>query len=49
MAATRLPSILEPIQRVVRQIVHGFHPEKVILSGSHAHGERGRTATQTYW
>lgn len=28
----------DTLQRVVQQIVSGFHPEKVILFGSHAYG-----------
>ncbi len=30
---------LEGIQKVVRQIVKRFHPQRVILFGSHAYGE----------
>lgn len=29
------------IQEMVRRIVEGFHPEKIILFGSHAHGNAG--------
>lgn len=29
------------IQEMVRRIVEGFHPDKVILFGSHARGEAG--------
>ncbi len=29
------------IQQMVRRIVSGFHPEKIILFGSHARGEEG--------
>jgi predicted nucleotidyltransferase len=33
------------IQRMVRRIVRRFHPEKIILFGSHARGEAAPTAT----
>lgn len=33
------PAILEGIRSVTRQIVHQFHPQKVILFGSYAHGQ----------
>ncbi|HEV7667846.1 MAG TPA: nucleotidyltransferase domain-containing protein [Thermoanaerobaculia bacterium] len=29
------------IQQMVRRIVSGFHPERIILFGSHARGEAG--------
>ena len=29
------------IQQIVRRIVSGFHPERIILFGSHARGEAG--------
>ncbi len=29
------------IQQMVRRIVSGFHPERIILFGSHARGEEG--------
>lgn len=29
------------IQQMVRRIINGFHPEKIILFGSHARGEAG--------
>ncbi|HZV06430.1 MAG TPA: nucleotidyltransferase domain-containing protein, partial [Gemmataceae bacterium] len=35
------PSITREIQRIVRRIVREFHPERVILFGSHARGEAG--------
>ena len=35
------PSIAREIQRIVRRIVREFHPERVILFGSHARGEAG--------
>jgi predicted nucleotidyltransferase len=35
------PSIAREIQRMVRRIVRDFHPERVILFGSHARGEAG--------
>ena len=34
-----LPAILEDIGNVTRQIVHQFHPQKVILFGSYAYGQ----------
>ena len=36
-----IPETIEPeaIQEIVRQIVERFHPEKVILFGSHAYGK----------
>jgi len=33
------PAILEGIRSVTRQIVHQFHPQKVILFGSYASGQ----------
>jgi predicted nucleotidyltransferase len=35
------PNIAREIQRMVRRIVRDFHPERVILFGSHARGEAG--------
>jgi predicted nucleotidyltransferase len=35
------PGIAREIQRMVRRIVRDFHPERVILFGSHARGEAG--------
>ncbi len=35
------PGIAREIQRIVRRIVREFHPERVILFGSHARGEAG--------
>lgn len=35
------PSMAREIQRMVRRIVRDFHPERVILFGSHARGEAG--------
>src|SRR5579875_1577019 len=35
------PGIDREIQRMVRRIVRDFHPERVILFGSHARGEAG--------
>ncbi|HLG97831.1 MAG TPA: nucleotidyltransferase domain-containing protein [Bryobacteraceae bacterium] len=35
------PIIAREIQRMVRWIVRDFHPERVILFGSHARGEAG--------
>jgi predicted nucleotidyltransferase len=35
------PSIAREIQRMVRRIVRDFHPERVILFGSHARGQAG--------
>lgn len=29
------------IQQMVQRIINGFHPEKIILFGSHARGEAG--------
>lgn len=33
------PATLEGIRSVTRQIVHQFHPQKVILFGSYAYGQ----------
>ena len=33
------PATLEDIRRVTRQIVHQFHPQKVVLFGSYAYGQ----------
>ncbi len=33
------PAILEGIRRVTQQVVEQFHPQKVILFGSYAHGQ----------
>lgn len=33
---------LNLIRKVVRQIVSGFHPKKIVLFGSHAYGRPGR-------
>jgi uncharacterized protein len=33
------PAILEEIRSVTRQIVHQFHPQKVMLFGSYAYGQ----------
>ncbi len=35
------PSVQREIKRMVRRIVRQFHPERVILFGSHARGEAG--------
>lgn len=35
------PNVAREIQRMVRRIVRQFHPERVILFGSHARGEAG--------
>ncbi len=35
------PSTQEKIAEMVRRIVEGFHPEKIILFGSHARGTAG--------
>ncbi|HEV8716024.1 MAG TPA: nucleotidyltransferase domain-containing protein, partial [Candidatus Binatia bacterium] len=32
-------ALLEDIRRITRQIVHQFHPQKVILFGSYAYGQ----------
>lgn len=37
----RTPNVEREIQRIVRRIVRQFHPERVILFGSHARGEAG--------
>src|SRR5262245_11949585 len=35
------PEIRREIQRMVRRIVSRFHPERIILFGSHARGDAG--------
>lgn len=37
----KTPNVEREIQRIVRRIVRQFHPERVILFGSHARGEAG--------
>ncbi len=37
----KTPNIEREIQKMVRRIVRRFHPERVILFGSHARGEAG--------
>jgi len=39
MAHTQIPVTLDEIERIVRQIAARFHPQRVILFGSHAYGE----------
>ncbi len=41
MNAKTLETIKPEIQKVLRQIIEGFNPRKVILFGSHAYGEPG--------
>lgn len=38
MAELKTAVTLKDIQEIVRQIVERFHPQKVILFGSYAHG-----------
>ncbi len=38
---TKRPAVRAQINRMVKRIVKKFHPEKVILFGSHARGEAG--------
>jgi predicted nucleotidyltransferase len=37
----KTPNVERAIQEMVRRIVRDFHPERVILFGSHARGEAG--------
>lgn len=37
----KTPNVERETQRIVRRIVRQFHPERVILFGSHARGEAG--------
>jgi len=39
MAEVQTVVTLKDIQKIIRQIVARFHPQKVILFGSHAHGK----------
>ena len=38
----------QKISEMVRRIVEGFHPDKIILFGSYARGPRVRIAMQTF-
>ena len=40
-ARRKTPSVPEQIDRMVKRIVKKFHPEKIILFGSHARGDAG--------
>ena len=39
--STKMSSVQERIEEMVRRIVSQFHPDKIILFGSHASGEAG--------
>lgn len=39
--STTMGSVQERIEEMVRRIVSQFHPDKIILFGSHARGEAG--------
>ncbi len=40
--------VTKQIKRLCEQIARDFHPEKIILFGSHAYGTRDRTPTLIY-
>ena len=40
-SATKMTSVQERIEEMVRRIVSQFHPDKIILFGSHARGKAG--------
>ncbi len=40
-AKRKTPSVNDQIDRMVKRIVRKFHPERIILFGSHARGDAG--------